>query len=592
MHGPNLTIPGTDPAAGHPEGVAPEPGATLARVSLLSAWGIVVLIHFSLSADQRMLGWPLCYLGLEVLAAASLTWRAWRTEGPGRGAWWLLTASVALEVLNLAARVLLAQGPRAAWAEAANIPLSVATGILALAGVLSFPRGRESAGPLRRRILDSLIFAVALLFLLRGLGALSQAPAPSAGIVARVLVAYLNAALLGGGLIFMTSYDPNRFRGPLGWLGASALAWFVAQSVWILSGLPGAAAREGWIILVGGIPIFQALAAWSPRPVVEASGDDNRQLLSDLLPYAPVAVSVGVLALLLIWMPKAVTRGSIAIFLVLMVLLLLRQFQAIRDLQRGGRTLEDSVVKRTKALEQAQDALLRTERMNAIALMGAGLAHDLNNLLSAMKSSAELIAMNQEDGLPPLPKDLERIITSADRAAELTRRLMRFVRREEEASAPLDLGPEVQDMGPTLRLLLPRAVLLEVEVQPGPPLVVQTSRLRLEQMLVNLAANARDAMPAGGRLRVYAGADPSGDRNAMIEVADTGVGIPADILDRICDPFFTTKPPGKGTGLGLASVKAMVEEDGGRLEVASELGQGARFRLLLPLSEGGAITPH
>jgi two-component system cell cycle sensor histidine kinase/response regulator CckA len=326
--------------------------------------------------------------------------------------------------------------------------------------------------------------------------------------------------------------------------------------------------------------------------VVEASGDDNRQLLSDLLPYAPVAVSVGVLALLLIWMPKAVTRGSIAIFLVLMVLLLLRQFQAIRDLQRGGRTLEDSVVKRTKALEQAQDALLRTERMNAIALMGAGLAHDLNNLLSAMKSSAELIAMNQEDGLPPLPKDLERIITSADRAAELTRRLMRFVRREEEASAPLDLGPEVQDMGPTLRLLLPRAVLLEVEVQPGPPLVVQTSRLRLEQMLVNLAANARDAMPAGGRLRVYAGADPSGDRNAMIEVADTGVGIPADILDRICDPFFTTKPPGKGTGLGLASVKAMVEEDGGRLEVASELGQGARFRLLLPLSEGGAITPH
>jgi two-component system cell cycle sensor histidine kinase/response regulator CckA len=214
--------------------------------------------------------------------------------------------------------------------------------------------------------------------------------------------------------------------------------------------------------------------------------------------------------------------------------------------------------------------------------MGAGLAHDLNNLLSAMKSSAELAALNLEEGTPPEPRDLMRIVSTADRAATLTRRLMGFVRREAEEMGPMDLGGEVRNMEATLRLLLPRPVELRIRVAPEEALIVRSSRLRLEQMLVNLAANAADAMPEGGTLAIHAGPAAPGTGMALVEVSDTGTGMPPEVLERIFEPFFTTKPPGKGTGLGLPSLKAMVEEAEGRLEVESEPGRGSRFRILLP----------
>jgi signal transduction histidine kinase len=224
--------------------------------------------------------------------------------------------------------------------------------------------------------------------------------------------------------------------------------------------------------------------------------------------------------------------------------------------------------------------------MNTVALMGAGLAHDLNNLLCAMKSSAELAAMNLEAGLSLVPEELTRIASTADRAAHLTRRLMGFVRRDVEQLSPMDLGGAVKEMEAILRLLLPRSGELRIQMLPGKALIVESSRLRLEQMLVNLVANARDAMPDGGRLTIKTGPGVPETDYALIEVVDTGVGMAPEILERIFEPFFTTKPPGKGTGLGLSSLKAMVEEGGGRLAVESEPGKGSRFRILLPrLSE-------
>jgi signal transduction histidine kinase len=460
--------------------------------------------------------------------------------------------------------------------------LSLAEGILVLAGILSFPRGRERGGRFRRRVLDALIFAVSLLFLLWVMGVQGSLRSAAQGVGLRVFVAYLNVALLGGGLVFMTSYHPDRARGPLGWLAASACAWLAAVSCWTLTGLPTVIATEPWIILAGAIPLFQGLAAWSPRLVEESLVVANPEhKMAGLLPYLPVSIAVLVLAAMLAWAPRQATREAYAIFLIVVLLLLFRQVLAIEDLEAARRTLEDRVRQRTKALEQAQGTLLRIERMNTMALMGAGLAHDLNNLLSVIKSSAELAVMDLEASGQAVTRDLTRIATTADRAARLTGRLMGFVRRESEPLSPMDVVREIREMESMLRLLLPRSVRLHM-VFPIEGVFVRSSKLRLEQMLVNLVANAGGAMPEGGELTIYAGPGGPGTDDTLIEVADSGTGMTAEVLERIFDPFFTTKPSGKGVGLGLPSLKAMVEADGGRLEVSSEPGRGSRFRIFLP----------
>ena len=564
-----------------------------ARAVLVAIWVAAATLHAALAPEGRMAVWPLSYALLEFLATASLARRAWTDPGPSRPAWWLLAASTALEVPNLAITHALSRGWDAPWAAGLPGLLSLATGILVLAGVLAFPRAQESRGFLWRRLQDGLIFAVAVLFLLWVLGVQASPRDADRGMGSRVFVAYLNAALLGGGIASPTADDPSRPRAPPGSPGASALSCPAALSCWALAGLPSAVATQGWIVLAGAIPLFQGLAAWSPRPVEEAlaaPGSERRAVR--LLPYLPVAIAIGVLAGLLAVAPGNATRGAFAIFLAMVALLLLRQFQSIQDLQAARRTLEDRVRQRTRALEQVQDMLLRTERMNTVALMGAGLAHDLNNLLCSVKSSAELAVLKLGEGNPPGPEELHRIAGAADRAARLTGRLMGFARREEEDLSSLDLGAAVKGMEATLRLILPRAVELRIDAAEGGGLVVQSSRLRVEQMVVNLVANAKDAMPEGGLLTVRTGVGDPERPMALLEVTDTGIGMAPDTLARIFDPFFTTKPAGQGTGLGLSSLKAMVEEGDGRMEVASEPGRGARFRVYLPLMLSAGISPR
>ncbi len=564
------------------------PGAVLAGV-----WCGAVLLHLALSPAQRIWSWPLSYLLLEGLATASLAFRAWRCTGEERRGWTLLAASALLELPNLLVTLLRLQQIMPPWSSAISSLLTLASGVLVLGGVLSFPRGCEGRGAFLRRALDGLIFAASLVFLLWVMGVQSSLRSAGGDVGLRVFVAYLNVALLGGGLVFMTSYHPSRIQGPLGWLGASALAWLAALSAWTLAGLPSVVVTEPWILLAGAIPLFQGLAAWSPQPVrAPLPGLDLERRGAALLPYLPVSLAILVLAAQSVWLPVAVTRGTFSPFLVMVVLLLLRQFQAIRDLQVARESLEKRVQQRTKALEQAQDTLLRTERMNTMALMGAGLAHDLNNLLCAMKGSAELAVFHLEEGLPLVPKELTRLASTADRAADLTRRLMGYVRSEAEELQALDLGQEVLQMEATLRLILPRSVTMSIEVPVEQTLLVASSKSRLEQMLVNLVANARDAMPEGGRLQIRLRPGSRGVGQVVIEVADSGTGMTPEIQEHIFDPFFTTKPPGKGTGLGLPSLKAMVEADGGGLEVASTPGQGSTFRILLPRLEGESVSPR
>jgi signal transduction histidine kinase len=585
LTGPNHTTPQLEPATRAPRpqgGIAPFGRMALARAVLVGAWLLVALVHVALSPGQRPLSWLCGYLALEVLATASLSYRALGTRGEERLAWWLLTASAFLDVINISVWIHSMQGQAFPWAPGLLKALSLMAGILMLAGILNFPRDRSQEGGDRRRLLDGLLFAASVLFLLWVVGVHGTLRSGNQALGLRVLVAYLQVALLGGGLVFMTSNQLHRFKGPLGWLWASALAWLVVLSGWALAGLPVAPEVQWWWSLVGCIPLFQGLAAWSPMPSEAPDELDDTSRLARLLPYVPVVGALAVMAVLILGAPLHLVRSASGIFLVMVVLLLLRQVQAIQDLEAARRTLEDRVQQRTTALEHAQDTLLRAERMNTVALMGAGLAHDLNNLLCAVKSSADLALLNLEDGIAPGEKELNRMAQAADRAALLTRRLMGFARREGEELSSMDLGREVREMEVTLRFLVPRSVVLHIDAPEREAIVVQSSRLRLEQMLVNLVANAVDAMPGGGKLSIrVARSGPEGDQ-AMIEVTDSGVGMTADILTRIFDPFFTTKAPGKGTGLGLPSLKAMVEEGDGRLEVASEPGHGTRFRILIP----------
>ena len=560
---------------------------------LVGGWCMVALVHLLTSPANRTWTWPLGYLLLEALACASLAYRAWRTTGEERRAWTLLAASALLEVPNLLVTLLRLQQVMPPWSSAISSVLTLVTGVLVLGGVLSFPRGQEGRGTFVRRALDGLILAASLVFLLWVMGVQSSLRTAGGDVGLRVFVAYLNVALLGGGLVFMTSYHPSRIQGPLGWLGASALAWLAALSAWTLAGLPSLVVTQKWILLAGAIPLFQGLAAWSPQPVrAPQPGLDLERRGAALLPYLPVSLAILALAAQSIWLPVAVTRGTFSLFLVMVVLLLLRQFQAIRDLQVARESLEKRVHQRTRALEQAQDTLLRTERMNTLALMGAGLAHDLNNLLCAMKGSAELTVLHLEEGQPVARRDLTRLASTADRAASLTRRLMGYVRSEAEELTALDLGQELLQMEATLRLILPRSVRLGIEVPLDQALLVASTKSRLEQMLVNLVANARDAMPEGGRLQIRLRPGGSGAEQVVIEVVDSGTGMTLEIQEHIFDPFFTTKPPGKGTGLGLPSLKAMVEADGGGLEVASTPGVGSTFRILLPRLQVEAVSPR
>ena len=560
---------------------------------LVGVWCGAALVHLASAPAQRTWSWPLSYLLMEGLAAASLAFRAWRCTGEERRAWRLLAISALLELPNLLVTLLRLQQLMPPWSSAISSVLTLVSGVLVLGGVLSFPRGREGRGTFLRRALDGLIFAASLVFLLWVMGVQSSLLRAGGDVGLRVFVAYLNVALLGGGLVFMTSYHPSRIQGPLGWLGASALAWLAALSAWTLAGLPSVVVTEPWILLAGAIPLFQGLAAWSPQPVrAPRPGLDLERRGAALLPYLPVSLAILVLAAQSAWQPVAVTRGTFSLFLVMVVLLLLRQFQAIRDLQVARESLEKRVQQRTKALEQAQDTLLRTERMNTMALMGAGLAHDLNNLLCAMKGSAELAVFQLEEGLPLVPKDLTRLASTADRAADLTRRLMGYVRAEAEELHALDLGQELLQMEATLRLILPRSVVMSIEVPADQTLLAASTKSRLEQMLVNLVANARDAMPEGGRLQIRLRPGGSGAEQVVIEVVDSGTGMTLEIQEHIFDPFFTTKPPGKGTGLGLPSLKAMVEADGGGLEVASTPGVGSTFRILLPRLQVEAVSPR
>lgn len=242
----------------------------------------------------------------------------------------------------------------------------------------------------------------------------------------------------------------------------------------------------------------------------------------------------------------------------------------------------------------AELQLRQAQKMEAIGQLASGVAHDLNNILTAILGYAELIT-EQIGPDKPIGGDLQEIVFAAERAAALTRRLLAFSRKHPAAPVPLALNTVIESVVPMLRRLLPESIEIEVSLEAG-VLPVEADPIELEQVVMNLAVNARDAMPSGGRLTIVARSArltgeevdgremPAGDY-VVLGVSDTGVGISLDAQQRMFDPFFTTKGPGHGTGLGLATVLGIVTRGGGYIEVESEPGAGAEFTIYLPRTD-------
>jgi two-component system cell cycle sensor histidine kinase/response regulator CckA len=239
-----------------------------------------------------------------------------------------------------------------------------------------------------------------------------------------------------------------------------------------------------------------------------------------------------------------------------------------------------------------ENQFAQSQKMQAVGQLAGGIAHDFNNVLSAIMMATDFL-LGAHKPTDPSFQDIIQIKQNANRAASLVRQLLAFSRRQTLRPQVLDLGDTLNDLSMLLRRLIGEKVKLDV-VHARDLWPVKVDLSQFEQVIVNLAVNARDAMPEGGRLTVRTAnisaqesvqlghkGMPQGDY-VLVEASDTGTGIPAEIIDKIFEPFFSTKEVGKGTGLGLSTVYGIVKQTGGFIYVDSEGGKGTAFRIFLP----------
>ncbi|MBI5837181.1 MAG: response regulator [Candidatus Eisenbacteria bacterium] len=278
--------------------------------------------------------------------------------------------------------------------------------------------------------------------------------------------------------------------------------------------------------------------------------------------------------------------------------------EAQEQLERRLGELQLEILDRERAeeaLRHSQEQLLQSQKMEAIGKLAGGVAHDFNNLLTAIHGYGDLL-LHRLPGDTPLRGYVEEILASSKRAAGLTRQLLAFSRRQILAPQVLDVNAVVTNMERMLRRLIGEHIELVAHLSESPG-NVKADPGQLEQVVLNLVVNARDAMPDGGRLVVETGetvrqpdsmqpCTGEGPRRfVVISVSDSGVGMDRELQRRIFEPFFTTKEQGKGTGLGLSTVYGIVQQSGGHIEVESEPGRGSRFRVLLPRVDAVAEDP-
>jgi two-component system cell cycle sensor histidine kinase/response regulator CckA len=249
-----------------------------------------------------------------------------------------------------------------------------------------------------------------------------------------------------------------------------------------------------------------------------------------------------------------------------------------------------------------EDQLRQAQKMEAVGRLAGGVAHDFNNLLAVIQMASSSL-LTRPASAAEIRDGLEQILTSSERGANLTRQLLTFSRRSKREARDIDLAEVTDGMAKLLRRVLGADLTLETRMAHALPMVNADPGM-MEQVLMNLAVNARDAMPNGGRLVVALDAvqitmaDVSKNPRAVpgrfvrLLVEDTGCGIPSADLPRIFEPFFTTKAPGKGTGLGLATVFGIVEQHHGWINVTSKIGRGTAFEIFLPALPGARVLPR
>jgi signal transduction histidine kinase len=252
-----------------------------------------------------------------------------------------------------------------------------------------------------------------------------------------------------------------------------------------------------------------------------------------------------------------------------------------------------------EALESTQAALLQSQKMEAIGRLAGGVAHDFNNLLTVILGYASTLALSLPRESPHFD-NARRIVDAARRASGITSQLLALGRRQVQAPEALDLAAQAQRLVELLRRLVGEHIEIALELDRSLP-CVRADRSQVEQILLNLVVNARDAMPGGGRMRIVTRACRPEDAArcdrvlepvafGVLEVHDSGMGMDEATCSRIFEPFFTTKSPGEGTGLGLAVVYGIVRQSGGQVLVASAPGQGSVFTVLLPFASGVAAS--
>lgn len=240
-----------------------------------------------------------------------------------------------------------------------------------------------------------------------------------------------------------------------------------------------------------------------------------------------------------------------------------------------------------------QTQLIQSQKMEAIGLLAGGIAHDFNNILTALIGYANLLQMKIEDK-SPLRAYVDQILSSSLKASQLTKSLLAFSRKQPIVLNPLRLNDIIRETEKLLKRLVTEDIILKTDLTPDDP-VVMADATQIDQILFNLASNARDAMPHGGTLTIKTKKVelservaktyglPGGGIYALLSVSDTGIGIDNNIKEKIFEPFFTTKELGKGTGLGLSTVYGIVKQHNGYITVYSESGYGTTFHIYLPI---------
>ncbi|MET4800003.1 ATP-binding protein [Bradyrhizobium sp. LB11.1] len=270
-------------------------------------------------------------------------------------------------------------------------------------------------------------------------------------------------------------------------------------------------------------------------------------------------------------------------------------------LQLGGRTVINNFIKDVTRTHAAEEQLIQAQKMEAVGQLTGGIAHEFNNMLTVITGTIEILADAVKDN-PPLATITKLISEAADRGAALTSSLLSFARKQALRPADIDVNELLEELAKLLLATFGKKIEILRRLD-GTIWLAFADRGQLSAALLNLAINARDAMPEGGRLTlttrnvvfgvreaVSVGAGYAGDY-VEIQIADTGTGIPQAILERVFDPFFSTKEVGKGTGLGLSMVFGFVKQSGGGIKVDSAEGSGTTFTIYLPKAETSVLRP-